>query len=141
MQPLTQQAAPVPTASRFISIRKLAALDMVFHGPKLILAEFGLGVFLPLILGVAFVAASHLQLSFESLLGGYLLCIALNYVPLLLYSIGLARRKNAAELVTLELAQKDRYARKYGGQSLLLLVPFAVLLLALFQEWQKRSQR
>lgn len=28
----------------FISIKKLAALDIVFHGPKVILAEFGLTV-------------------------------------------------------------------------------------------------
>ena len=28
----------------FINIRKLAALDIVFHGPRLILAEFAFGV-------------------------------------------------------------------------------------------------
>jgi hypothetical protein len=141
MQLMTQQAPSAPTDGKLISIRKLAALDVVFHGPKLILAEFAVGVFLPLGLGVVFVIASRLQLSFESLLGGYLLCIALNYVPLLLYTIGIARQKNAAEIVALELAQKDRYTRKYSGQSLLLLVPLVVLLLALFQERQKRSQQ
>ena len=32
----------------FMNVRKLAALDIVFHGPKLILVEFAIGVLLPL---------------------------------------------------------------------------------------------
>ncbi|HJT56183.1 MAG TPA: hypothetical protein VJ761_06800 [Ktedonobacteraceae bacterium] len=40
-----------------------------------------------------------------------------------------------------ELAHKDRYARKYTLQSFLLVVPLAVPILALYQEWQRRSRQ
>ena len=127
----------------FITIRKLAALDMVFHGPKLILAEFGSGVFVPAALG--FVSAyagffgAHIN-PWYSLLGCYLLFVSLNYVPLLLYAISIARRKSAQAEVAFELAHKDRFARKYSAQSLLLLLPLVVPILAIYQEWQQRAR-
>ena len=42
-----------------INIRKLAALDIAFLGPKLILAEFGVGVFLSAAIGLATLKRSH----------------------------------------------------------------------------------
>jgi hypothetical protein len=57
--------------------------------------------------------------------------IALNYVPLLLYAIGIVRRKSAQQKVAYELAHKDAYARKYTLQTtMLLLVPLVLPLLA-----------
>ena len=128
-----------------INIRKLAALDMVFHGPKLILAEFAFGVFftgaLGLFLTYAGFVTGHFSVPWVALLGCYMLILAINYVPLLLYAIGIARRRSAHEEVEMELAQKERYARKYTVQSLLLLLPLVIPVLALVQEWQKRGNK
>lgn len=125
-----------------ITIRKLAALDMVFHRPKLILVEFAFGVFvgaaLALVVALPVFFAAHWSL-LQILVSCYFLSIALNYIPLLLYSISIARRGSAQEEVAFELAHKERFARKYTGRSLLLVLPLVVPILALWQEWQKRG--
>jgi hypothetical protein len=126
-----------------IKIRKLAALDIAFHGPKLILIEFTLGVFGCVALGLfaiyfgLFHGLNHSL--FAVILGCYLLCIALNYVPLLLYTISIVRHKSAHLEVAYELEHRDKYAGKYLGQSTLLLIPLAVPALAFYQELQKRT--
>jgi UDP-N-acetylmuramyl pentapeptide phosphotransferase/UDP-N-acetylglucosamine-1-phosphate transferase len=125
-----------------INLRKLVALDMVFHGPTFILAEFAFGVFGSLALGLVIAYpgfTSHFTVT-QILVSSYVLCIALNYAPLLLYAISIARRKSAREEVAFELEHKDHYARKYTGQSFLLLLPVIVPLLALYQLWQKQTQ-
>ncbi|HEY7358212.1 MAG TPA: hypothetical protein VH590_17145 [Ktedonobacterales bacterium] len=126
-----------------INIRKLVALDMVFHRPKLILAEFILGVFGSAALAVVIAApgffAGHVSLE-QILVSGYILCIGLNYVPLLLYAISIARRGSAQAEVAFELAHKERYACKYSDQSFLLLLPLVVPILAISQEWQKNRK-
>jgi hypothetical protein len=43
----------------FMNVRKLAALDIVFHGPRLILVEFAIGVLLPLAIGSSIAAAAR----------------------------------------------------------------------------------
>ena len=125
-----------------INIRKLAALDIVFHGPVLILVEFGLAVGLGVLLA-AFSLSSFIRFSdhplFALILGLVFLGIALNYVPLLLYALRFAWRKNAELEVAFELAHRERYARKYQLQSLLLFIPFVVSILAVVQELQRRS--
>jgi hypothetical protein len=138
---MTNQSDAANHDSAIINIRKLAALDMVFHRPKLILAEFAFGVLGPAALGM-FVAspgffAGHRN-PLQVLVSSYLLCIALNYVPLLLYAISIARRGSAREEVAFELAHKERYARKYSLQSFLLVLPLVVPILAIYQEWQKK---
>ncbi len=127
----------------FINIRKLAALDVVFHGSRLILAEFALGVVFCggggiFTLFTFFRNPSHPV--FVVIIGLYLSWLAVNYVPLLLYTISIVRGKSAEREVAFELEHKDVYARKYGLQSLLLALPLVVPLLALSQEVQKRSR-
>ena len=127
----------------FINIRKLAALDMVFHGPRLILAEFALGV-----VGCAAGGVFSLSLFFRTtshplfaaILGFALSWIALNYVPLLFYAISIMRRKSAELEVAFELEHKGFYARKYTFQSALLFLPLVVPILAIVQEIQNRSR-
>ncbi|HLV97101.1 MAG TPA: hypothetical protein VKT82_00360 [Ktedonobacterales bacterium] len=126
-----------------INIRKLVALDMVFHGPKFILAEFTLGVFgsvaLALVIAAPGFFIGHMSLD-PILASSYMLCIALNYVPLLIYAINIARRGSAQEEVAFELTQRERYGRKYTGQSFLVLLPLVVPILAVYQERQKQTQ-
>jgi heme/copper-type cytochrome/quinol oxidase subunit 2 len=126
-----------------INIRKLTALDIAFHGPKFILIEFALGVFGSAALGLfslyygLFHGPNHSL--FAVIMGCFLLSIALNYVPLLIYAISIARSKNAHQEVAYELEHRDKFAGKYMRQSTLLLIPLAVPALAVYQEMQKRS--
>jgi hypothetical protein len=128
-----------------INIRKLAALDIAFHGPKFILIEFALGVIGCAALGLfsmyfgLFHGSNHSL--FAVIIGSILLWIALNYVPLLIYAISIVRHKSAHQEVAYELEHRDQYAGKYMLQSTLLLMPLAVPALAVYQEMQKRSQR
>lgn len=137
-----QESNIVNHESLIIDIRKLAALDIVFHGAKIIIAEFVLtvalgGALAALSLSFFFRTANHPL--FAVMLGFACSWIALNYVPLLFYAILIVKQQSAQEEVAFELAHKDRYARKYTLQSFLLVVPLAVPVLALYQEWQRRS--
>src|SRR5262252_2722946 len=99
-----------------INIRKLAALDIAFHGPKFILIEFALGVFGCAALGLfsiyfgIFHSPNHSL--FVAAMGCFLLWVALNYVPPLIYAISIVRHNSAQQEVAYELAHKDRYASK-----------------------------
>lgn len=127
----------------FINIRKLAALDIVFHGPWFILGEFALGV-----VGCAAGGAFSLFIFFHTashpliaaIVGIALLWVALSYVPLLLYAVSIVRRKSAELEVAFELEHKGFYARKYTFQSALLFLPLVVPILAIAQEMQKPSR-
>ena len=116
-----------------INVRKLAALDIVFHGPKFILIEFALAVFICGSIGLLILhGANHSPLMI--ILGSFFLGVSLNYLPLLLYSINIVKHKSAQQEVAYELEHKDSYAGKYTLQSIILLVtPLAMLLLAVYQ--------
>ena len=139
---IQQQESDTSKDAPFITIRKLAALDIVWHGPKLILAEFlltvGLGSALA-VFSLSFFIRSSAHPIFALILSLVFLGVTLNYVPLLLYAFHFVRHKNAELEVAFELAHKERFARKYQLQSLLLFVPLVVSILAIVQEWQKRS--
>ena len=126
-----------------INVRKLAALDIAFHGPKFILIEFALGVFVCAALGLfslyfgLFHGPNHSL--FAVIMGCFLLWVALNYVPLLIYAMSIVKHKSAHQEVAYELAHKDKYAGKYMRQSTILLIPLAIPVLAVYQELQKRS--
>jgi hypothetical protein len=124
---------------RFINVRKLAALDMALHGAPLILVEFGAAVAIGATLGVWLISTaipvSQGVALFRLVLGVYFLCIAINYAPLLLYGIAIARRRSSRQEAAAELTEKDgRSARRYGAQSLLLILPLVIPTLALAQE-------
>ena len=122
-----------------INIRKLVALDIVFHGATIILAEFafavvfcgGFGIFS---LFLFFRTPSHPAI--EIIIGLILSWLTLNYAPLLVYAINM-RHKDVQQEVAFELEHKATYARKYTLQSVLLLLPLAVPLLIIIQERQK----
>ena len=127
------------TRERIINVRKLAALDIALHGAPLILVEFGAAIAIGAAGGVWLISTalpvSQGAALFRLVLGAYLLCVAINYVPLLLYGIAVARRRSARQEAAAELAEKDgRSARRYGAQSLLLILPLVIPALALAQE-------
>lgn len=122
-----------------LDVRKLAAADMAWHGPRFIVIEFALGVAGCALLGGLSLAAGLRALSngvgWQLVLGIVLLWIALNYVPLLLHAIDLARSSTARQEASDVLAN-PRLARQYGIRQLWILVPFAVVLFALLQRRQ-----
>jgi hypothetical protein len=128
---------------RIINVRKLVALDIALHGARFIVGEFAIGIALCAALGV-WLAVSGLPLghaasAFKLVLGAYFLCLALNYVPMLLYAIALARSKSARQEAAAEMPAKGKYPIKYAVQQLLLVVPLAIPLLALGQEMRRRA--
>jgi len=119
---------------RVINVRKLVALDITLHGPRFIMIEFGAGT--PAILAVGgFLAATG-----QPILGVYLLLTGINYIPLLVYAVLIARAGTARDEVDEGLSQDKHYVRKYSTQQLLIFVPFAVILLAAAQELRRSTR-
>ena len=122
-----------------ISIRKLAAVDMTLHGTRVIMAEFAVGIALPLILGLFSLRAglvSAVQSWWETALGLWLVGIAANYVPLLIYAVAIVRGGTMKQEGQAELAQ----VKRYGIQQMIILIPFLVVVLALAQEGRRRRK-
>jgi hypothetical protein len=123
-----------------INIRKLVAVDMALHSAQVIMAEFALGIALPLILGLLSIRAGFIgpvQSWWETALGLWLVGIAANYVPLLIYAVAIARDGTVKQEGQPELAQ----VKKYGIQQLIILIPFLVVVLAFVQESRRRRKR
>jgi len=74
-------------------------------------------------------------------LGSYLLFIGINYVPLLVYAIRIVRLDRTRDEIAEERADKRGMFRKYRRQSLLLLVPLAVPILALARELHRNTPK
>ena len=120
----------------WLDVRRLVALDMAAHGTRFIVAEFAVGVIGCAILGwLALAAGIHAlprEVSWQLIVGIVLVGAAFNYVPLFLHSIDIARRHSAREEAAEELQRPD-LMRRYGVRQSLLLVPFAVLVIASVQ--------
>lgn len=124
-----------------INVRKLAAIDLYLLGPYVIVTEFALGVAGPIVLGVFTLRMASRQawpLGLTSF-GGYLLLLGVNYIPMLLHAIDLARFRSAFSEITDELSERRVAFRKYRRQSLYLLVPLVVPLLAILQHRETRT--
>ena len=135
---MAQQEENIMKSERFINIRKLAALDIDFHGYRLILAEFTLGMVLCAILGL-WSFLSPIYSPFMIIIGSFFLWVALNYVLLLLFAKSIVKRKSALQEMAFELAHEATSARKYAllTTTLLLVLPQ----LAMYQEVHHRSHQ
>jgi len=120
-------------SGRFIEVRKLAAVDIVYRGERTILVEFGFGVFVLGILGVAFLLFAHQQTPLTTSIGVYLFFLSFNYIPLLAHSISLSLNNSARQEVEHELTHDNAFRKKYGVQQVLILVPLAIDVLAIVQ--------
>ena len=114
--------------NRRIDLRKLAAIEILFLGSKLILAEYACGVLLSIALGLFVVFRSRSPLQF--LLGVYLICLGINYVPMFIYAVALRNKRNAGMEIADELDDTRRAMSRYRVQSLILLVPLSAPILA-----------
>ena len=115
--------------------RKLAAIDIVFLGPKVIIGEFAGGVLLCSALGTFVLLRGHSY--WQAMLGLYLISLGINYVPMLVYAVAIARGQSARAEMADELMNKRRAMAKYRRQSTLLLVPLLVAILAIVQQRRK----
>ena len=118
-----------------VNVRKLAAIDLLFLGRRIILAEFGIGVFGSLTLGVmsAWQGTHRFHSAWMLLFGIYLVFVGLNYVPLLLHAIDMSRKGSAQQEIADEFENKHKTFGKYRRQSLWLLVPLVVPIFAILQ--------
>jgi hypothetical protein len=124
---------------QLIEIRKLAAVDMAWLGAGVVVVEYALGVVLPIVVGALSIRAGLAQNhpgNWQTVFGVWLLAIAANYIPLFLYALAIAR----AGTVQVEGGPELRFARRYGLQQLMILLPFAVVAVAIAQE-RSRSKR
>ena len=134
---ITQQRRYVILRCVLADFRKLAAVDMTYLGSRLILAEFSIGVFGSLALGVFVLLRNHSLGGIA--LASYLLSIGINYVPLLLYAVSIARLDSARYEIAEETVDTRGMFRKYRRQSLLVLVPLAVPILILVRELHQNT--
>jgi hypothetical protein len=105
-------------------------IDIALLGSKFIIAEFAGGVLLCAGLGVFVLVRGHGSLA-QLLLGLYLITLGVNYVPMLIYAIAITRANSARSELGEELEDKPRAMAKYRRQSVLLLVPLLVPIVAL----------
>lgn len=135
--PRTKMREPNAARTGIIEIRKLAAADMAWAGPRKIFAEYLIGIVLPLVLGLFSLRAglSGEPFTWQTLLGVWLLGIGANYVPMALHAFDLLRR----DRVETEGRPEIAHARRYGTQQVMLIVPFLVVVIAIAQARARRS--
>jgi hypothetical protein len=120
--------------SSMIQVRKLVAVELTYLGPKIIIAEYAIAVVAGLVVGVLSLRAGLLltHAAWQIALGIYLLFIAFTYAILLRYSVSMTMRGDYQDEIAAEVEAKGNKAifRKYRRQSLWLLVPLVVPLVA-----------
>lgn len=114
-----------------IDFKKLAAIDLAFLGPKFIIAEFAFGLLFSISLGIFALLRAH-SLG-GAAVGAYLICLGINYGPMLAYALAIGNRENARQELGDELSEERAAMSKYRRQSLLLLVPLIVPIFAIFR--------
>ena len=130
LKDITRGALARRVEGRIINVRRLVALDIFLHGPRFILIEFGVGT--PAIIGFGAILAARTS-GLEFYLGVYLILTGVNYIPALAYAVIMSRAKSARSEIEAEMAANPHYVRKYSVQQLLIMVPFAVVILAAVQ--------
>jgi hypothetical protein len=120
-----------------VNPRKLVAIDIVFLGSVFIIAEFVSGVVLCVALGIFVLVRGNS--SGQLALGMYLISLGINYVPMLIYALVITKCKSARAELGDELNDERRAMAKYRRESLLLLVPLLVPLVALSHEYHRAS--
>jgi hypothetical protein len=109
---------------RRFDFRKLAAIDIVFLGYKLVFAEYAFGVLFSIALGIFVLLRGHSV--WQVVLGTYLISLGINYVPMFAYTVSIRNKQNAQTELADELREKRKAMSKYRRLSVLLLVPLLV---------------
>jgi len=122
--------------ARMINPRRLAAVDVVYLGPRLTVVEFACGVIGPAAIG--FLTLYRWPSASGTLFGVYMLSMALNYVPMLWHAVDLVRHRSAKAAIADESGNLQVLFSRYRRQSLWLLVPLAAPVAAYLQRSRTR---
>ena len=114
---------------RALNVRKLAAIDIVFLGYKFVFAQYLFGVLGSLALGIFALIRRHSV--GQVALGIYLVCLGINYIPMVTYAVLIANKQNALAELGEELLEQHKAMSKYRRLSILLLIPLLVPFLAI----------
>ena len=111
---------------------------MFLHGKRFILVEFAFGVIFPILFAIVnlrliFVSASPPL--WATLMGIWLIGIGINYVPLFIYALIIARKGSVIEEGQPERAN----VMKYSLQQFIIFVPLLVAILTLLQESRRQK--
>jgi hypothetical protein len=116
--------------------RRLAAVDVVYLGPRLTVVEFACGVIGPAAIGI--LTLHRWPSASGTLVGVYMLSMALNYVPMLWHAVDLVRHRSAKAAIADESGNLQVLFSRYRRQSLWLLVPLAAPIAAYVQRSRRR---
>jgi ABC-type branched-subunit amino acid transport system permease subunit len=113
-----------------INIYKLVLLDILLHGKRFILIEFLGGSLLGFIFSILFYRSQNLIICL------LFLGLGVNYLALSIYAIKISSNKKLVpDKNLLEYSSRE----KYTLQSFMVIIPFAVAILALLQQLKKVS--
>ena len=115
----------------FFDVQRVVALDILLHGPRFILIEFGAAVPFMAVFGV-------FSARFSLALGLYLVTLSINYAPLLAYALCIVKNRNAEAIVALEGIDRKLMVRRYSIRQFIIFVPFSIVALAIWQAWMRR---
>lgn len=121
---------------RMPNLRQVAAADMALHGARLAIAEFAIGVLLPAVLGPLSLLRGRSR--WQAALGAYLILLALNYLPLLLFAVRL-RTQQRAEVEVADLLDDHVALVRLSKQSLLLVIPILPVISTFLPDASTRS--
>jgi hypothetical protein len=107
-----------------VNVRRLAAVDLLGLGPKIIIPEFTVGALGAIALGTLTLVRSRSVGA--TAFGVALIGLGVNYVPLLIHAIGLVRGSGVEDAIAEEAGDRPALYAKYRKQSLWLLIPFVV---------------
>jgi hypothetical protein len=110
------------------NLRRLAAIDIFFLGYRLIVGEYVCGALFSTALGVFILIRGHSL--WQATLGTYLICLGINYIPMIICALEIRSRTRAQAEIADELADGKAAMAKYRAVSLLLLVPLATMFIA-----------
>lgn len=119
---------------------RLVELDMAFLGPRVVTAEFAVGVGGPVALGslsmVQVWRGGFHGVTWSLAFGLELIAIGLNYVPLFLHALQLGKDVEGIGALKRTMRGNPREARSYSYRQAWILVPGAVFA---FELWQSRN--
>jgi hypothetical protein len=116
-------------SARILDVRMLVYADMAWLGSRIILIEFGAGVLACGGFGLLALAGG----GWFAFVGAWLVCISLNYVPLLAEAARLTRQEGGPPAQSALAGWSSTDFGKLRTRQLLILVPFAVVLLYFLQ--------
>lgn len=122
-----------------IDPRKLAAMDIATVGPTFIIGNFAGTALVCLSLGTFILWSAN---SYQKLtVGFYFFSLGINYIFMLFYALGINNRENARAAIGDELNKERRTIAEYLQQSIYLLLPLVVPIVALQRCYKLRSNR